>query len=214
MAPSIYHIVHLDNLESIFNDRFIYSYKHMIQREGSWVDIGMNHIKERRLYQRRLTSHPGLYVGECVPFYFCPRSIMLYVIHKKRSPHLDFKGGQENIIHLVSSMREADAWAKYHNQRTAFTDNNAGSSCFNDYSDLGDLNRLNWDAIYHKGYWGDNETIKSAKQSEFLIEDKFPLELITGIGVYSEKQGRAVAKLISEFGFGFNNIQLRRDWYY
>jgi CxxC-x17-CxxC domain-containing protein len=38
----------------------------------------MNKIKERRL-KLPLSSHFNLFVGDCVPFYFCPRSVMLYV---------------------------------------------------------------------------------------------------------------------------------------
>jgi hypothetical protein len=42
--------------------------------------IGMNNIKQRRLNELTLASHPGLHVGACVPFYFCPRSVMLFLI--------------------------------------------------------------------------------------------------------------------------------------
>lgn len=45
--------------------------------------IGMETIKDRRLHKCQLRSHPGLFVGQCVPFYFCPRPVMLYMIHKK-----------------------------------------------------------------------------------------------------------------------------------
>jgi hypothetical protein len=73
--------------------------------------IGMNNIKQRRLTELTLDSHPGLYVGQCAPFYFCPRSVMLYLIHK-RNPELAYKGGQEPIVHLEADLRDAVAWAK------------------------------------------------------------------------------------------------------
>ena len=47
--------------------------------------IGMNSIKQRRLNELTLASHRGLYVGQCVPFYFCARSVMLYVISRGRT---------------------------------------------------------------------------------------------------------------------------------
>jgi hypothetical protein len=46
--------------------------------------IGMDSIKQRRL-TKSLNSHPDLRVGDCVPFYFCPRSVMLYNIYKSIS---------------------------------------------------------------------------------------------------------------------------------
>lgn len=57
-----------------------------------WNDDWENDIKERRR-QLRLTSHRDLRVGECVPFYFCPRSVMLYVIRHANHPKLTYRGG-------------------------------------------------------------------------------------------------------------------------
>jgi hypothetical protein len=60
----------------------------------------MSSIKWRRLEELTLkNSHPDLLVGECVPFYFCPRSVMFYLIHM-RSHELPYKGGQGPIVHL------------------------------------------------------------------------------------------------------------------
>ncbi|WP_205620247.1 DarT ssDNA thymidine ADP-ribosyltransferase family protein [Salinivibrio socompensis] len=66
----------------------------------------MNTIKQRRLTELTLDSHPDLYVGQCVPFYFCPRSIMLYVIHRADSDELTYKGGQGPIIHLQADLTQ------------------------------------------------------------------------------------------------------------
>jgi len=72
----IYHIVHIDNLPSIITDDFLFSDAEMRKRLKNNVAIGMDKIKNRRL-TLPLISHKRLYVGECVPFYFCPRSPML-----------------------------------------------------------------------------------------------------------------------------------------
>jgi len=40
----------------------------------------MSTIKARRLYDLEVDCHPGTKVGEYVPFYFCPWSIMLYLL--------------------------------------------------------------------------------------------------------------------------------------
>ena len=75
--PKIYHIVHVDRLLSIVAEGGLLSDAEMANRPGGGTVIGMSDIKRRRLTELTLASHPGLYVGECVPFYFCPRSVML-----------------------------------------------------------------------------------------------------------------------------------------
>ena len=47
------------------------------ERQPLGTAIGMNDIKRRRVMELRLRSHPDLFVGACVPFYRCPRSVML-----------------------------------------------------------------------------------------------------------------------------------------
>ena len=83
--PKIYHIVHVDRLPSIIADSNLWSDREVRERGIDGTAIGMSNIKERRL-GNELDSHPGLRVGDCVPFYFCPRSVMLYVIHMSNNP--------------------------------------------------------------------------------------------------------------------------------
>ena len=58
-----------------------------------------------------MKCRPGLNVGDCVPFYFCPRSVMLYLIHRANHPELDYRGGQGPIVHLEADLHEAANWA-------------------------------------------------------------------------------------------------------
>jgi hypothetical protein len=44
-------------------------------------------------------------LGDYVPFNFCNRSVMLYVIHRDSVEGYD--GGQEPVVHLVSSVGRA-----------------------------------------------------------------------------------------------------------
>ena len=68
LRPKIYHIVHVDRLPSIINTDGLWCDSEMVEQPGLGTTIGMNNIKQRRLTELTLTSHPGLYVGECVPF--------------------------------------------------------------------------------------------------------------------------------------------------
>ncbi|PZP55639.1 MAG: DUF4433 domain-containing protein, partial [Azospira oryzae] len=140
--PKIYHIVHVDRLASIIRDVFLWCDAEMQRRaqqgRASGTTIGMNGIKERRL-TLPLNSHPGLHVGDCVPFYFCPRSVMLYIIHQANHPELSYRGGQEPIVHLEADLHATVQWAQSSGRRWAFTTSNAGSYYFEDFADLADL---------------------------------------------------------------------------
>ena len=133
--PKIYHIVHVDRLPSVIADGFLWCDAKIVQRLPSGTTIGMNNIKQRRLTELTLTSHPGLYVGQCVPFYFCPRSVMLYLLHMANHPELAYRGGQELIVHLEADLFQTIAWAEEHEQRWAFTLSNAGARYFSAFYD-------------------------------------------------------------------------------
>lgn len=82
--PKIYHIVHVDRLASIIANKALWSDGRVNRQGAEGTMIGMSNIKQRRLEELTLQdSHPDLFVGECVPFYFCPRSVMLYLIHMR-----------------------------------------------------------------------------------------------------------------------------------
>ena len=109
-APKLYHIVHIDRLRSIIADGRLLCDATMATRSGAGTMIGISGIKARRR-ENLLSSHAELRVGDCVPFYFCPRSIMLYVIHMRHHPYLVYKGGQGPIVHLEADMHDVVEWA-------------------------------------------------------------------------------------------------------
>jgi hypothetical protein len=90
--PKLYHIVHVNNLASIVADGFLWSDAEMRNRNNCAV-IGMQTIKQRRL-TLPVACHRPTCVGDYVPFYFCSRSIMLYVIYRGNNPELLYHGGQ------------------------------------------------------------------------------------------------------------------------
>jgi ssDNA thymidine ADP-ribosyltransferase, DarT len=212
--PKIYHIVHVDKLASIAADGCLWSDAELAQRPVTGTVIGMNNIKARRMNELTLASHPGLYVGQCVPFYFCPRSIMLYMIHM-RNAELAYQGGQDEIVHLVSTMDDAIAWAEAEQRRWAFTLSNAGSRDFEDRADRAAIGEVNWDAVVSIRWSGGtvDPSIKRGKQAEFLIERSFPWQLVRGIGAKSEKVALMAAQAIAGTGHQMT-IKSKPKWYY
>lgn len=210
--PKIYHIVHVDRLASIIRDVFLWCDAEMQRRaqqgRASGTTIGMNGIKERRL-TLPLNSHPGLHVGDCVPFYFCPRSVMLYIIHQANHPELSYRGGQEPIVHLEADLHATVQWAQASGRRWAFTTSNAGSYYFEDFADLADLDKIDWTAVRAR----DWRACKEGKQAEYLVERCFPWDLIERIGVFDAHHYRQVLNTLPAQGHR-PRVELRREWYY
>ena len=206
--PKIYHIVHVDRLASIVTDGCLWSDAALQQRARPGTTIGMSTIKQRRL-TNPVTCRPGLNVGDCVPFYFCPRSVMLYLIHRANHPELDYHGGQGLIVHLEADLHEAVAWAERHGRRWAFTLSNAGSRYFQDRGDLAQLGELDWAAIQAR----DWRACKEGKQAEFLMEQSFPWTLVRRVGVRSPAiHGETQDALrLAEHRPA---VELRPEWYY
>ena len=209
MPIPVYHIVHVNRLPSIITDGHLWCDAKMARRGGAGTTIGMSTIKQRRLEALTLASHPQLHVGDCVPFYFCPRSVMLYVIHRANNSELDYRGGQGPIVHLEADLRQTLAWANAHGRLWAFTTSNAGSRYFEDYSDIAHLDKIDWGAV-QADYWSN---CKDGKQAEFLVECSFPWKLVSRIGVQSRRTGIKVqdALRVSQHR---PKIAVIPDWYY
>jgi hypothetical protein len=206
--PKIYHIVHVDRLASIIADG-LWCDAEVVRRAPPGTTIGMDAIKQRRLNELTLASNPGLYVGECVPFYFCPRSIMLYLIYQGNNPDLTYRGGQGPIIHLESDLKQTVEWAETQGQRWAFTLGNAGTRYFEDRSDLNQLGEIDWNAVNARDWRG----CKEGKQAEFLIEHQFPWELISRIGAQSRTTYDQVLTVLQ--GVAHKPVvEIKPEWYY
>ena len=207
--PKIYHILHVDRLASVVQEGGLYCDSETIRRHSPGTRIGLGHIKERRLNELVLRTNPSLHVGDCVPFYFCPRSVMLYLFYKDNHPDLTYHGGQEPIVHLVFDLSAAIHWAQRENRHWAFTNINAGTYAFEDFNDTRDLERLDWDAISAQA-WSGRE---SQKQAEFLVERFFPWSLVERIGVIDEVRAAQVRTALTGI-VPSEIIEVHRDWYY
>lgn len=203
----IYHIVHVDNLASIVADGCLWPDSVMVKRAGAAV-IGNHEIKADRL-RLPVDCHPGTFVGDYVPFYLCPRSVMLYVISRRNHPNVAYKDGQGPVVHLVADMDEVVSWAKANSRRWAFTDINAANRAADFYNDLADLDKLNWTAIGAKQW----VSCRDHKMAEFLMHQGFPWELVKEIGVHSESIG---ARAVAAFGKSTHRpeVRVREEWYY
>jgi hypothetical protein len=209
--PKLYHITHVDNLRAIVADGALVSDAELIRRGGPAQAIGMSEIKRRRVEELEVGSHPGTKVGDYVPFYFCPRSVMLFVIHRANHPDLTYRAGQECIVHLEADLHTVVAWAAANGRRWAFSLSNAGAYYTEFCSRLDELDQLDWVAIAATDF--RPAEMKERKQAEFLLHERFPFELVARIGVRSARtQAQAVAALAA--ACHRPTIEVRQEWYF
>lgn len=205
--PKLYHITPVANLASIVAAGLL-SDAVMVGRGGPASMIGMTKLKQRR-FTLAVGCHQGDFVADYVPFYFCPRSPMLYMIWKANDPELSYQGGQEPIVHLESDMREVIEWADQHGARWAFSTSNASSRYAEFFASVGELTRLDWSAI-NATQWPQ---VKEAKQAEFLVREHVPWELVSEIGVYSQSVRDQVEAALTAVSHK-PPVTIRRNWYY
>ena len=181
-APKLFHMTHVDNLPSIVADGALWSDATLIARGGPAASIGMGSIKQRRL-GLPVKCHPGDFVGGYVPFYFCPRSIMLFLIHCANHPELKYTRGQSPILHLELDLHEVIQWADAQPSRWAFSLSNAGATYSEFRCRVDQLDQIEWAAVANTDF--RTASVKEGKQAEFLVADSVPWQLVRRVGAMS-----------------------------
>lgn len=210
--PKIYHITHVANLVSILVAGCVEADGRRVGQGSGQTSIGMPEIKRRRLYEIAVSCHPDTRVGEYVPFYFCPRSIMLYILYMGNHPDLThYRDGQEPVLHLQVDLESAINWADQHGVNWAFSDRNAGSYYTDFYNTRNELNKINWNAIKATDF--RDPMIKEGKQSEFLIHNTCPWHIVEKIAVLNEKIYNQVNAILQNAQHK-PIITIEKSWYY
>lgn len=210
MKP-IYHITPLDNLKSIVSSGGLLCDADLVAevaRGASVVGIAHQHIKDRRARKAVVVAARGT-LAHYVPFYFAPRSPMLYAIY--RGVVAGYGGGQERVVHLVSTVETACKVG----QRWFFTDGHAEMEISKQFDQLTSLDKLDWN-IMTETWWKDTTQDgdrKRRRQAEFLVHRAFPWTAVTQIGVMSDRIAALVRAALNGAEH-MPNVVVRTDWYY
>lgn len=209
--PKIYHITHIDNLPKIVTAGCIWSDRQRLTQNFDCEVVGMPTIKNRRLNEIEVTCVPGTKVGDYVPFYLCPRSVMLFIFYKKNHPDLPYKGGQEPIVHLQADMNACAKWANQNGKPIAFSTSNAGSFTADFYKQQKDLDKIDWDSVNAR--WFTDSGVRERKQAEFLMHDWFPWSLVEHVGVFDQNTLKLAKRAIA-IGTNDPTIGIENGWYF
>lgn len=208
--PKIYHILNIDRLTSVISDRYLWCDAHIVANARPGTTIGMGAIKERRL-RLPVKCWPSDHVGDYVPFYFCPRSIMLFVIHYANAPELAYKGGQDPIIHLEADLHSVITAADNAQRRWAISLSNAGAAYSEFRAGRNHLSEIDWAAVENRDF--RSPTVKEGKQAEFLVKQSFPWRLVSRIGVRTSGMAQRVADAL-RMAEHRPEVRIMPSWYF
>lgn len=207
---SIYHITHVDNLTAQVANGGLFCDRAVSAAGGPAVSIGMAELKGRR-FGIPVPMHLPLTVADFVPFYFCPRTVMLFVIKCANNSDLTYTGGQGSIVHLRFDLPAVLEWANANGVSWAFTLQNATAAYADFRNTEAELGEVGWDAVNARS-WSASHT-KDAKQAEFLVENSIPFSLLAEIGVSDLVTLDRVQDTFGGSSFR-PRLNVRPDWYY
>ena len=99
-AHSIMHFTHVNNLPGVLVTGYLQADNLVDRSSALKVEAADLDIKAVRK-SAQVPLAPYGCVADYVPFYFAPRSPMLYKLHKGRVPN--YTNGQDPLVYLVSS---------------------------------------------------------------------------------------------------------------
>jgi hypothetical protein len=208
IGEAIFHITHIDNLPRVLGDNGLWCDNERKRRNIITRGIAYEAIKERRERRPVPTSRKG-YLADYVPFYFAPRSPMLGAIHMGKIE--GYKGGQQAVLHLVSKIEDVvESGIPF-----TFTNGHAEMIPTEFYEDTENFSQIDW-PLMRSQYWNDTDVDTNRKwrrQAEFLVYNKFPLELIAGIGVISKEVQSEVQQILDKAGKQIK-VAVCSSWYY
>lgn len=197
-------MTHIDNLVGILESGKVCAPNHP-QADPNYKSIGLNDLIKKRSQKPVPLGNGGTFL-DYVAFYFGARSPMLLKIKDGNEvPQVP----QSEIIYLISDTNTIQA----HNCIFVFFDGHASKAISKPFTDLADLNQLDWTAVNAR-FWQDdpnsdvNFDRQRKKQAEFLVANEVPLSCVLKISTFDEASCEKVRVLLSEKGL---NIPVEVD---
>ncbi|GAA3813858.1 toxin-antitoxin system toxin DarT [Streptomyces coacervatus] len=205
----LFHFTHVRHLPDILSDKQMVSDNVMQGRGGVPVECGDRDVKaERRT--RRITVPPYGCPADYVPFYFAPRSPMLYVI--SRGGVSTYQEGQAPLVYLVTSVDAVQASGRPY----VFSDGNCANEITRHFTDLSMMpSVVDWEIIGAR-YWAntvDDGDRMRRRMAELLVHEHLPVTALHEAAAYDHDHAERVRRLFREVGAEIP-VSVRREWYY
>lgn len=175
-----FRMVHIDNIPHIL--RYGIVTRNSVNANPNYTAIGDTAVIAKRNDKMVL----GHLLSEYIPFYFGPRSPMLYVIQHGYNNVV--QRNAEDIVYCVVRLEDIIS----SDIRCCFSDGHAMSAVtsFYDKSQLNDIARYVSHQDVFENHWGsteaDSDETKRKKEAELLFLDDIPAQYICSFVVYNE----------------------------
>ncbi len=170
---------------------------------------------------RPVPDPPGGLVHDFVPFYFAPRSPMLYAINGGRVAGCPWRQG--DIVHFETTVQYVVGLGRLF----VFYDRNATLAFSTPHTDLADLDSaVAWDLLTEAPqldgfcrYWQNTAAEAryadrmERRQAEFLVKDDTPLSCMTRLGVMDAARQAQVQAMLAKAGVALA-VDVMPSWYF
>ncbi|MGC4109817.1 MAG: DUF4433 domain-containing protein [Nocardioides sp.] len=201
----IYHFTHIRNLRGIIEDG-LWSDAACRRDDLTEVQIGSAGIRQRRLQLPVGDVGPRGFVGDCVPWYFGPRSPMMYTLSRN---NYEYQDGFDEVVYLVSSVPRIVALGG----EWVASDRNAAlymAEFTDDEQSLTD--HISWDVIVAR-YWSDYPDGADLRAAEFLVHESVPWEAVEAIVTKTEETRAQVEAMVAGLRHS-PRVVVRPGWYF
>lgn len=203
------HFTHIRNLLGILAAGCLQADSIVDRGSGLLVEAADLGIKARR-ETIPISLAPYGCVADYVPFYFAPRSPMLYKLAKGSIP--TYTNGQDPLIYLVSTAEGvAQAGLRY-----LFSDGNCASAVSQVSGDLALLDSMvDWE-VMRAQMWSntaEDPDRMRRRMAEFLVHERLPVDCMAGIVVRTERMRRQVDEILTVRGDTLP-VRVRPSWYF
>ena len=192
-----YRITHINNLPLLLQNGIVN--KHHLNADNNYVEIGNPAIIDVRSTTPVKISNYGM-IGDYVPFYFTPKSIMLFnIVTGYWHPKVPQRNRNEIVVIrcLIADLATLPQWF--------FTDGQGNDMVSNHYSNLANLSEIDWHSIQKSDFSksdGDYDRPRRY-QAEFLVHGQIPLTSIESLNVFNNQTREDIIQILSQ-----NNINL------
>lgn len=215
----LYHITAIPNLPGIVAQQALRSKGWLTNNRFDYSDIAYQGAQGRRA--TKVVPHlPGGVIHDYVPFYFAPRSPMLFTINNGNVPGCTH--GQDDIVHIVFTL---DAIVQA-GLPFVFYDYNATLGIATCYNDLADLDKIDWPLFFEAPclggyckYWKSDmdkpryATRMETRQAELMVHESVPLAHASGIGTYDAAKAAQVKAILDGAEIELP-VEAKAEWYY
>lgn len=202
-----YRVTHIRNLRLILMERKLRS-NYSIENQEFHSIGNPDIIRIRKIRSVKIPGYGS--IGDYVPFYFTPRSIMLYnIITGIYDPVVPKRDATELIILRCSIAQLVNL------SRWFFTDGQANNFLTNHYNDLRHLDKIDWACIQNGDFTKSPEDYDRPRryQAEFLVFREVPLEYVESINVLSEETASNVQRELSQINCNLA-VNIRPDYFF